>query len=528
MKLFTAEEMRKIDAAAIENVGIPGILLMESAGRAVVTAAEHLLCGVGGKRLIFFAGKGNNGGDAFAAARIAHNLGAKVKVVLVAGEEELQGDALQQLSFLKSCSCELIVFQSKAIEDKVRIFAARADLLVDGLLGTGFHGSLTDMYALAVKIINASGTPVLAVDLPSGIEADTGKCAGEAVRADVTVTMSAPKLGLYLYPGAALAGRLEVAEIGVPRHILAEAVTGKKLLTGAAVRALLPERALNAHKGTAGRALVVAGSPGFTGAAALAGYAAVKAGAGLVTLLTPLSSQNVLAGKLTEVMVTGLLERAPGVLGSGAAGMIAEYANRADAVAIGPGLGTNEATQEVIRDVLLKLTKPIVIDADALTALAGHTDILRQMSVPKILTPHPGEMARLTGGRAEIIDENRVAVAGRYADEWDAILVLKGAPTVVAWPGGQLLINTTGNEGMATGGMGDVLTGIIVALLAQKMPAEDAAPAGVYLHGLAGDLAAANGIIGLNAGQLCELLPQARQRVVQDGTDKNCNCKHDS
>lgn len=363
--------------------------------------------------------------------------------------------------------------------------------------------------------MNSIAVPVVSIDVPSGVSADTGSADKNAVQADITVTMALAKPGLFLYPAAELSGEIIVADIGMPK-ILLECIDSKKfLLTENIACDLLPQRNGNCHKGEAGRVVVTAGSPGFTGAAALCSEAAVKAGAGLVSLLTPLCSREVLAVKLTEIMVEGLIERMPGDLGGGAAGTVLDKAGRADVLAIGPGLGTSESTMEVIREILQSVEVPVIIDADALTALQGHVGILNTMGAPKVLTPHPGELGRLLDlGPAEV-DARRLELAGKYAAEWDAVLVLKGAPTVIGCPDGNVYINTTGNSAMATGGSGDVLTGIIAGLAAQGISVQEAALAGVYMHGLAGDLAS-KGIIGMAAGEISQYLPQAR-RIIEQG-----------
>lgn len=516
MKLFFAEEMNQIDAATTKEFGLPGLLLMENAGRAVAATAESILEDCSNKRIVVFAGKGNNAGDGFVTARTLQGRGAQVTVILLAEPDAYSGDALRQLEVLQKCNPFLFTLRTEQDWDKAAIAGELADLVIDGLLGTGFRGELNLAFARAAKLINSLAAPVLAIDMPSGVEPDTGKAAKGAVKADVTVTLAAPKPGLYLYPGAEHAGEIMVAEIGIPAVLLAESDSKNELITQSLVKTKLPLRQGNAHKGMAGRIAVLAGSPGFTGAAALCSYAAVKAGAGLVTLLTPLSSQNILAAKLNEVMVQGLIERLPGVLGGGAVGDVRHWLEKTDVLAVGPGLGTSEATKEVIRDILQGCSKPIVIDADALTALVGHTEILSRMECPRIITPHPAEMGRLIDVAAFDVDNQRLALASRYAAEWQTVIVLKGAPTVVATPDGVAYLNTTGNEGMATGGSGDVLTGIIAALLGQGLSAADAAVIGVYLHGLAGDLAAENGKIGLTAGQISENLPLARQKVEEE------------
>ena len=327
------------------------------------------------------------------------------------------------------------------------------------------------------------------------------------------MTMALLKTGLLLYPGREYCGDIELADIGMPAKMVEECASKKYRLTDDIVRELLPLRKADAHKGDAGRAVICAGSPGFTGAAALSSYAAVKAGAGLTALYTPLSSRDVLAGKLTEVMVHGLLERMPGILGGGATGDVVKNANAADVLAIGPGLGTSESTQQVVRDILLQVQVPVVIDADALTALQGHTEILTQMQAAKVLTPHPGEMARLIGKEISEINADRINIAAQYAKEWNAVLVLKGAPTVIACPDGTVYVNSTGSSALATGGSGDVLTGIIAGLAAQEITLQEAAVCGVYLHGKAADISGID--IGLAAGELAQFLPEARCEVLK-------------
>ncbi|HIU64562.1 MAG TPA: NAD(P)H-hydrate dehydratase [Candidatus Avacidaminococcus intestinavium] len=521
MKLFYSEEIRKMDEVAISEIGLPGFTLMETAGRQVAENTLEFLGSVINKKVIVFCGSGNNAGDAFACARYLYNRGVQLTVVLVANQN-YHGDTLLQFNLLKQCTkIRILTMNTEVEKDQVKLSGKFADLVIDGILGTGFHGETRGSVAEAIDLINAFALPVVAIDLPSGVLPDSGKIAKNAVQATITVTMTALKPGLVLYPGANFAGKIVVADLGIPHDYVEQLPSDKELITACLVAGILPQRPKNAHKGLSGRVMLVAGSPGLTGAAALAGEAAVLAGAGLVKLFTPLSTKDILAIKLTEVMVYGLIERLPGILGGGAVGEILQKAAEADVLALGPGLGVAEATLEAIREVVRDSEKPLVLDADALRALQGHTEILKSLRVPKVLTPHPGEMALLTGLAAAKIDENRIAVAAQYAQEWDCVLVLKGAPTVVAWPNGAIYVNTSGNEGMATGGSGDVLTGLIAALMAQGLPAEDAAVAGVWLHGRAADVAAQKGKIGLTAGLIAKCLPQARQVLEETVSQKN-------
>lgn len=513
MKLVTAKEMKALDVQAQNDYAMPGILLMDNAAQAVAEAVHEALTALEGERVVIFCGGGNNGGDGLGAARWLQSYGVSVRAFVVgAALDAVQGDAALELAMFTKAGGRVEALSTEDDWVLAELAASKADVLVDALLGTGFHGELEGDVLRACELLNNSEKYILAVDIPTGVNADNGAVCEQAVRADHTVTMALVKTGLLLYPGREYCGDIELADISMPVKLVEEYKSDKYRLTDEIVRELLPLRKANAHKGDAGRVVICAGSPGYTGAAALASDAAVKAGAGLVSLYTPLSSRDVLAIKLTEVMVHGLLERMPGILGGGAASDVASSAEAADVLAIGPGLGTSESTQEAVRTILQKITTPVVIDADALTALAGHTEILAAMQAQKVLTPHPGEMARLTGLEIAEIEADRINVVKKYAEEWQAIVVLKGAPTVIGCPNGTVYVNSTGNSSLATGGSGDVLTGIIAGLAAQEISLQEAAICGVYLHGLAAELTGID--IGLAAGELAALLPQAREQVL--------------
>ena len=513
MKLVTAKEMKALDVQAQNDYAMPGILLMDNAAQAVAEAVHEALTALEGERVVIFCGGGNNGGDGLGAARWLQSYGVSVRAFVVgAALDAVQGDAALELAMFTKAGGRVEALSTEDDWVLAELAASKADVLVDALLGTGFHGELEGDVLRACELLNKSEKYILAVDIPTGVNADNGAVSEQAVRADHTVTMALVKTGLLLYPGREYCGDIELADISMPVKLVEDYQSNKYRLTDEIVRELLPLRKANAHKGDAGRVVICAGSPGYTGAAALASDAAVKAGAGLVSLYTPLSSRDVLAIKLTEVMVHGLLERMPGILGGGAASDVASSAEAADVLAIGPGLGTSESTQEAVRTILQKITTPVVIDADALTALAGHTEILAAMQAQKVLTPHPGEMARLTGLEIAEIEADRINVAKKYAEQWQAIVVLKGAPTVIGCPNGTVYVNSTGNSSLATGGSGDVLTGIIAGLAAQEISLQEAAICGVYLHGLAAELTGID--IGLAAGELAALLPQAREQVL--------------
>lgn len=509
MRAAMAAEMREIDRIAIEDYKIPGTVLMENAGVAVVRYLESVMEPLSERKFCILAGKGNNGGDGYVIARHLANQGAKVKVFLLGEKEAVSGDARVNLDIIDKMGIDTIEINSERDWDKVRVAATFAECLIDALLGTGFRGDVSGDMARLIDIINAAGKTVVAVDIPSGVDADTGRIRGCAVRASYTVTFGLPKPGLFLYPGAEYAGELTVADIGIPTAIVADQGIKQNIVMAGAVRAILPKRSPSAHKGTNGRVVVAAGSRGLSGAAAMAAEAALRTGAGLITLAAPLGIQDILAVKLTEVMTHGLPETEEGGISAEAAVELADLGDSCDVLAIGPGLGRQEETAAAVREVIRAVSCPLVIDADALYALAGHTQILSDCAALPVITPHPGEMALLTGLTAEAVNADRIQVARQAASDWGSIVVLKGAHTIVAFPDGEVYINTTGNAGMATGGTGDALTGMIAALIAQGLSSHDAAVAGVYIHGLAGDIAAQAGMLGMTATDLIKAVPAA-------------------
>ncbi len=489
--------MKKVDTKAIGEMGIPEAVLIENAGRAVADAALELLGNPREKRVILLIGKGNNGGDGLAAARFLLKRGALVTLVLAEAPESFgPGSALQY----KICqSFPFTILQWEKDQNEVLQACAQGDLFIDALLGTSFHGKVREPIRSLLETLQMVPVPVLAVDIPSGVEADHGYT-DLALHARATVTMIAPKPGLYLYPGAGYTGKIILADLNTPPSLVLEAESSAELLTEDLVRHVLPKRPPNAHKGMNGRVGILAGSLGYAGAAELCSKAAVRAGAGLVTLYTQPEVLQPLIIKSTEVMVRPVTE----------ASLKAFRAY--DVVAAGPGAGKAPETVQYLRELLPQLDQPLVLDADGLNALAGDDVLLRSLK-KKIFTPHPGEMARLLGKTAGEILQDPVQAAREGAARWDAVVVLKSTPTVVALPNGQVFLNTTGNEGMATGGCGDVLTGTIAALLGQGLDLGQAACCGVYLQGLAGDLAAGHGKIGLAAGDLVLQLPAALEKV---------------
>jgi NAD(P)H-hydrate epimerase len=509
--------MRRVDARAIAELGIPGPTLMENAGRG---AAEALLAALPerglrarGLRVAIVCGRGGNGGDGFVVARRLRRAGARPDVWLTASPEALRGDAAGKYHEMRRAG-----IRARLVEDAAAVgpALARADVVVDALLGTGARGAPAPLIAALIEAINASGRPVVALDMPSGLPADGGPAEGPVVRAWLTPTFAAPKLGLFAEDAVETAGRVSIVPIGVPEtEVARDARTF--VLEAADVAALFPRRRRATHKGTYGHLLVLAGSVGKTGAAGLCGRGALRAGVGLVTIGTAASVQPVVATLSLETMTEPLPETGARSLAMKARDAIVALAETRDAIALGPGLGLDDETRALARTLVATLPRPMVVDADALTALADHLDLLRGAPGPRCLTPHPGEMARLLGRRVQDVQRDRLGVARAFATAYGVHLVLKGTRTLVAQPDGRVLVNPTGNPGMASGGTGDVLTGILGALLARGIDVSHAAPAAVYLHGLAGDLAAARvGEEALIAGDVVEALPGAFRRLTDE------------
>ena len=518
-RLVGAEAMRALDRHTIETLGVPGELLMESAGRAVAEAvlAER----AGGARpgpVLVVCGVGNNGGDGFVAARHMALLGVPVRVALVGDARKLRGDAAANWKRLERLG---------VAREPARFRTAGVAIVVDALFGTGLDRKIEGAAAAAIRRIAAARPPacVVAVDLPSGLDADTGMAHGSAVEADVTVTLGLPKLGLALEPGRSLAGRILVARIGIADALPSDEerrvgpAAGAELWTAAGAARCLPARPAAGHKGSFGHVLVVAGSRGKAGAAALAAEGAARAGAGLVTIACPAGINEILQVKRTETMTAPVADTAEGGLSAGSLTAILALARERDVVALGPGLGREAETQKLVRDLAARVTAPLVIDADGLFGLAGESAALKARKAATILTPHPGEAARLLATTPAAINADRVGAARRLAEKTASIVVLKGAGTVISGPDGRVAVNPTGGPVLGSGGTGDVLTGIVAALLAQGLAPFEAAALAAWLHGWAGDrLAARRGRSGVLAGELAAELPEAVEALRHIGT----------
>ena len=518
MKIVTPVEMRGLDERAIRKYRIPALTLMENAGRAVADQALTLVRAAPGAAaaVCVVCGKGNNGGDGLVAARLLAAQGVAVAVFLVGRAAELRTEARINHGRLRKAGLKVQEINGARGVAALAAACRETGLVIDAIFGTGFRGAPDRTAADAIAAVNASGAPVLAVDIPSGIDGATGAAAGAAIAARCTVTMGWAKTGLFFHPGRAAAGELVVADIGFPEKMAAEHGFAVETQEADDVKGLLPRRRPDAHKGACGSAFLLAGSLGFTGAAALAAQAAITAGAGLVSLGIPESLNDVMAMKLTEVIIKPLPETRTRTTSIHALERVRAIVSKADAVAIGPGLSTHPETVELVQQLLPQLPVPAVIDADGLTALAQRPELAAGAKVPLVLTPHYGEMARLLQLDVTAVMANPLAVARQAAARLKQVVVLKGAPTVIADPSGRAWINTTGNAGMATAGSGDVLTGLVAGLMAQGLRPLDAARLGVYLHGLSGDLAAAvRTEYCLLAGDLITWLPQAYQHLME-------------
>jgi len=508
MKLVTAKQMQAIDRAAIDGRGIPGLELMENAGRGIAEYARETIGGdVSSKRFLIFCGKGNNGGDGFVIGRYLHDWGAGVSFVLIGQTADLSGDANANYQRARDISLEIVEIKSESDLPE----SLDADMLVDAIFGTGFTGDIRGVAAPAISLMNNSGIPILAVDAPSGLNCDTGEISGACIWADATATLALPKAGQFIHPGREHVGALKVIDIGIPPDIVEQADINLNLIDETFVMTRLLERAPTAHKGTCGKLFILAGSRGYTGAACLASESAIRSGVGLCFLGIPSSLNPICEMKLTEVITHPLPEvKKRECLALRGLGEVRKEFAGMNASVIGPGLGTHHETKDLVRR-LLKTTKlPVLLDADGLNAFEGHADDLAAVDAELILTPHPGELSRLLSVDTNDIANDRMNFAANSAKIFGCVVLLKGAPTFIADPSGQLYLNPTGNPGMATGGSGDVLSGIAGSLLAQGLAAIDAACLAAYIHGYAADLAADEiGTTSLIPTDIIAYLPEA-------------------
>ena len=450
MEIVTAAQMREIDRKAIEEYQMPGVVLMEHAGLRVTETIRELACG---PNVVILAGSGNNGGDGFVVARHLY-LEKNIFVWTTAPFADYRGDAQVNLAILRNLGIHCRCLCDEGALAELSAALASADLVVDALLGTGITRDVDRLHIDGIRAINRCAAPVLSVDIPSGVCADSGKIMGEAVRADLTVTFALPKRGLLAFPGAGRTGRLEVVDIGIPPALLQG--SGFVLLTPHIARQLMPRRSSDAHKGTFGSVLVVAGSLGMSGAVALSARAALRGGCGLVFAATPKSVQPTVAVQVPEAITVPLPENRWGRLQSDGLGILREKWQNCQAVAVGPGMSQDQESLPVLSGMLSECPLPVVLDADALNLLAKHPEMMAHRKASAILTPHPGEAARLLACSIEEIQADRMGAAVKLAKCFASIVVLKGAHTLVASPSGEMALNVTGNSGMATAGSGEI------------------------------------------------------------------------
>lgn len=517
MKLVDSDSMRALDRKAIREFGIKGLVLMENAGRGVADAVEKVLDKDRPGRIAVVAGKGNNGGDGFVSARHLHNRGHDVTVFALAETKEIKGDAGTNARIWERMGGRTICITSGRDLRKNTTLLRHASVIVDAIFGTGLGSEVRGIYGDVIDTINSLEKPVVAVDIPSGMDATTGRVLGRAVRAHLTATMAFAKIGCYLYPGRDYTGRVEVVDIGMPPEVCEGEKIRWNLIDSSMVGRLLGPRRRDTHKGTYGHVLIIGGSTGKSGAVYMAGMGAMRVGTGLATVAVPEGLNPVMEAKTTEVMSHPLPETITGTLGEHALDETRRILAGKNAVVLGPGLGTLDMLGfvEKVVSMCAESGLPVVLDADALNSLGTGVSVLKKAAgrgAGIVLTPHPGEMSRLLGTDTGEVQADRIGCAERLAEETGAVVVLKGASTVVA-ASGSIYINPTGNPGMATAGTGDVLSGMIGGLLAQGLAPVDAAVASVYLHGLAGDEAAARiGEAGLMATDLLDEIPPLLKR----------------
>jgi ADP-dependent NAD(P)H-hydrate dehydratase / NAD(P)H-hydrate epimerase len=534
MKALTAAEMREVDRLTTERFGISGDALMEQAG---TRCAEAILEEYGQRsetplgRVVVLCGKGNNGGDGFVVARKLRDEAEEIELLLFGAAEELRGDAAKNLERWKQAGGAITTIGSEADWDAARPRVASADVIVDALLGTGLRGAATGLMAKAIEDVNrvslevtaANPALVVAVDTPSGLPSDGEDAQGAVIWAHMTVTFTAPKIGQLISRDASRCGKLHVKEIGSPEALVEEVGKGTLRWSGAQEFAGLPlVRKEDGHKGKYGHVLIVAGSQGKSGAAVMAGNAALRGGAGLVTVATPVPVQTIVAAAHAEYMTESLPATSDGEIAGGERGWarFTETLKGKTVLAIGPGIGTNAETQEFVRRAVLETDLPIVLDADGLNAFDKQGDLLAKKKTKFLaMTPHPGEMSRLVGMSTEAVQKDRVKVATEAAKRWNAYVLLKGFHTILASPSGEVFVNTTGNAGLAKGGSGDVLTGLMTAMIGQ-FGTQDllrVMALGAYLHGAAADvLAASTDVSGMVATEVATAVPYARQKLLQE------------
>ena len=510
IKVVTAKQMRGIDERTINEKKIPGLILMENAGSAVAAAVVEKFGNVSDLSVSVFSGKGNNGGDGFVAARRLVNMGADVTLFLVASREEVSGDAAVNLAAFEAMGGSIKEITEERHLNNFRIKFMHSAVMVDALLGTGLASAPRGMVGRMIHLMNEAGACKVAVDLPSGMDSDSGQIPGDCVWADITVTLGLPKVGLLTYPAKARVGKLVVADISIPSVVVDESPCAAYTLEAADIQNRLPKRWADSNKGSYGHLVMACGSVGMGGTTAMAGLAALRMGAGLVTAATPQGMAGVYETSVPEMMSLPLPQTKEGAIAFEAAEVFIKFAGGKTAALIGPGLRADPSTARFVREVIQKTHMPLVLDADGLNMISDDISVITERKAPTIMTPHPGEMARLTGKSVVEIQADRLGAAEALAKATGAVVALKGAGTIVAGPEGPPRINLTGNHGLAKGGSGDVLAGMIVGLLAQGCASMAAAEIAVWLHGRCADIyAEANDPRTMIPTDIVGLIPRA-------------------
>ncbi len=519
MYLVSSAQMRELDRLTIEKYGTPGHILMERAGAGATQAFVEFFRNAPPKRVLVVAGKGNNGGDGFVIARLLKKQGLACEVVLAAKKDDIHGDAGRNLRAFLRLRGRVTEVTSHDQLHVVQKRLTQCDAIIDALLGTGLNAPVKGrgLYAALIELMNVRGVPIAAVDIPSGLNADSGRFWGAKVQASLTMTFGYPKFGQVFYPGTTAVGQLALIDIGIAPQALKEVAPQTHLLFGAEIGRWLRFRQPEAHKGDFGHLLVLAGARGKSGAALLSASSALRMGTGLVTLAGPKGLIQIFSSVLIEGMTAPLPEAADGSLKLNEK-VLRQVLQDKNAVAFGPGIGVSGETKRITSWLLKNSKVPVLIDADGLNCVASNVSMLKTANVPVVLTPHPGEMARLAKVQTKDIQAQRLDIARTFAHQYDCCLVLKGARTIVAAPDGRAWLNPNGNPGMASGGMGDVLSGIIGGLLAQGYAPETACCLGVFLHGAAADrFAAEQGEAGMLARDVIDNLPRTIRALYQAG-----------
>ena len=514
MYLVTAKEMRDMDNETIESFGLPGMVLMENAGLGTVRFLVSMFPDILKKKVAIFSGRGNNGGDGFVIARYLNSMKVETCVYLLSKKDIVKGDAALNLKLLSKTEVPIIEITDEKSFQLYEKKIAESDILIDAILGTGLNSDVKGLFKEVINYINTLKKPVLAVDIPSGLNCDSGDICGVAVKADCTATFAFAKLAHMLYPGIDYTGKLDIINIGIPSYIVEKSLPQHRLLTSSYIASFFTKRAFDVHKGSTGHLLVIAGSRGKSGAAAMTAQAAIKSGSGLVSVAVPSSINSIMECLLIEAMTLPLNDTSEGMFLCPSTETLKNLFIGKKCIAIGPGIGRQAETIAFVHKVIKESCVPIVIDADGLNCIGKDNQIFAKSKVPIVLTPHPGEMSTLTGLSIDTIQKNRIFNARQFAEKFGVYLVLKGAKTIIAHPDGKIFINPTGNTGMASGGMGDVLTGIIASLITQGMPVEKAVQAGVFIHGMTADMFYDKTAFGFTASDVIQGLPQIINKII--------------